>query len=159
MARTADFSAILNTKPEDIEDPKILPPGEYRAVVSERPTLDESAKKKTPYVRFTYSILEALESVDPDAIEAIGGIRKKDGSPRTMGRDDYYLTEDSLFRIKTLANSMWGEGNWENIAWVIENAQGQEVILTVAHRSYTPEGSTEEKTVAEIKQVVGTYNS
>ena len=155
-SKSADFSKILNKKPEDIEKPKPLPPGEYRAVITSV-ELDESAQKKTPFARFSYNLIEALDSVDPDLLAQAGGIRKKDGEPRSMSRDDYYITEDSTWRLKEYFNSMFGENNWESLAWGIENANGQEVILTLHEETYTPKNSTKEETAIKIKSSIGTY--
>lgn len=93
MNTKPNFSkTLLDEAPDHVERPKPLPEGGYIAVVGRWET-GESAKKKTPFVRFPLRIVGVGEDVDQDELEAAGGI---DG--KTV-RTDFYTTEEAIYRL------------------------------------------------------------
>lgn len=88
------FSSILDAPASETEKPKPLPVGGYVCVVKGLPKRDKSSKKQTPYVEFTLQPLEAMEDVDAEALEEMGGFVNK-----TL-RATYYTTEDAMWRLK-----------------------------------------------------------
>ena len=71
------FASVLDMPASDIERPKPLPVGSYVCVVQGQPRIDKSAKKQTEFVEYTLKLLEALDDVDADGLEAVGGIKDK----------------------------------------------------------------------------------
>src|SRR6266446_6655385 len=97
MAQTQtslNFGALLDKPASDIERPKPLPQGSYLCVVKGLPRFDKSSKKQTEFVEFTLVPTTPGEDVDADDLAALGGIANK-----TI-RATYYITEDSLWRLK-----------------------------------------------------------
>jgi len=88
-----NFASILDEAPTEINRPKPLPVGTYICVVQGQPTYDKSNKKGTPYVQFTLRPVAAEEDVDPEELEAMGGMENK-----TL-RATFYLTEDAVYRL------------------------------------------------------------
>ena len=88
-----NFASILDEAPTEINRPKPLPVGTYICVVQGQPTYDKSNKKGTPYVQFTLRPVAAEEDVDPEELEAMGGMESK-----TL-RATFYLTEDAVYRL------------------------------------------------------------
>jgi len=88
-----NFASILDEAPTEINRPKPLPVGTYICVVQGQPTYDKSNKKGTPFVQFTLRPVAAEEDVDPEELEAMGGMENK-----TL-RATFYLTEDAAYRL------------------------------------------------------------
>lgn len=125
-----DFSSILSKAPSDVERPKPLPVGTYTCVVRGQPQFDKSSKKQTPYVKFTYGILSAGDDVDPDELKAYGPIRDK-----TLD-DTYYLTENSLWRLKEMLTSAGlEEGEYETMQEMVEATPGKQLLIQIKHEA------------------------
>lgn len=156
---TADFSSILGKQRSDIEEPKPLPSGEYRALIFKPGKLDESrGEAKTPYVRFEYRLLEAMESVDPDLLAVAGGLKKKDGEPKTIGQHDFWLTEDAMYILRNFVDSVLGADNWDKLIDALPELVNQEVIITLGVESFSRKDGTQGEKVV-VRRAVGTYNS
>lgn len=149
----ANFADILKMKKEDIKDPQSLPAGEYRCTIAGAPELGESQQKKTPYARMTYNVVD-LVAGDQEAFAAVGAT-KDDGSPRQIGRDDYYLTGDSAFRIRDFLNSVIGD-SWSTLSDAFEQLQGREVIVTLG---YEQDKNDANKSYQRVRKAIGTANS
>jgi hypothetical protein len=87
------FAKLLDEAPTEVIRPKALPAGTYTCVVQGQPRYDKSSKKQTPFVEFTLRPIAAMEDVDADELEEMGGF---DG--KTI-RATYYTTEDAIFRL------------------------------------------------------------
>ncbi len=131
MAQAAtDFSSILSKAPSDVEKPKPLPVGSYVVVVRGQPKFDKSTKKQTPYVEFTYGIMAPGEDVDSDDLKAYGPLADK-----TM-RDTYYLTENSLWRLKEmLSNCGLDEDDYETMQEMVEATPGKQLMINIKHEA------------------------
>jgi hypothetical protein len=128
LASAPNFSSILDTPADQIERPKPLPAGTYRAIVQGIPRQDVSSKKQTPFVEFTLKLLAADEDVDQEELAAIGGLTDK-----TI-KDTYYLTENSLFRVKDfLASCGVDVDSGASLRQLIEQTPNKEVGVFIAH--------------------------
>jgi hypothetical protein len=96
------FEDILNKPVTEIDRPKPLPVGEYLWTIQGMPRYDKSKEKQTPYYEFKCKCVEALDSVDEDALAEWA--KKADGSARKLSdfetRLTFYVTEDSLYRLQ-----------------------------------------------------------
>ena len=97
MANTSDtdrpnFASIMDESPDHVEQPKARPVGPYVFTVG-NPVRGKSRKKGTPFTEFPLRALSAEDGVDPEALEAAGGI---DGFKTKI---TFYETEDSIFRL------------------------------------------------------------
>lgn len=134
MAKTATqmkpaFQSILDRPVGDAERPKPMPVGTYVCVVSGQPKFDKSTKKQTEYVEFTLKFLEAGDDVDPDALEAVGGIKDK-----TI-RNTYYLTDASLFRLDDFLAHLGIEEGTMSRSQACQEAVGRQCLVTISHRA------------------------
>lgn len=120
-----DFEEILSQDMGDVEAPKPLPAGEYTFSIESYET-GRSSQKKTPYVRFFCSPVEAGEDVDVEALETVNDWRNK------KLRTTFYLTENSTFRLRRFFEEVLGmpvEGR--QIRELVPEALKQQFIGTV----------------------------
>lgn len=87
-----NFTTILDEAPTEVVRPKPLPAGTYLFVVG-APRYDKSSRKQTEFTEFLLRPIQAMDDVDPDELEAAGGI---DG--KTI-RATFYSTEDAIYRL------------------------------------------------------------
>lgn len=120
------FADILDRAPSDIERPKPLPTGTYHCIVVGLPEMGKSAKKQTPYAKFTLRPTAAGDDVDTGELEAMGGLGNKT-IPAT-----YYLTEDSLFRLKDFLEHC-GITEGSTLAEMIDQSPNREVMAFIRH--------------------------
>lgn len=88
----AHFDSLLDTKAEDVKRPPAAPQGTYLCTVSKFEGFMESKEKKTPFVRYMVTPVQALEDVDAARLTDVDLTKKK-------LRLDFYLTEDALWRL------------------------------------------------------------
>ena len=88
-----DFNSILNKKVNEVEAPVQLPVGSYLlSVVGYK--FGTSSKQQTPYVQFEFGVSSAGEDVDQEQLSKVKNLQER----RLTA--NFYITEDSLFRIK-----------------------------------------------------------
>ncbi len=123
------FESILDTPAADVERPKPLPAGTYDVVVKGLYEQGESSQKKTPFVRFTYSITAAGEDVDEDELAEMGGIADK-----TI-RDTYYTTPDAMFRLTDVLENMGIDLTDVTIRQALADTPNCGLRIVVGHRA------------------------
>lgn len=87
-----NFASLLDAAPTEVNRPKPLPVGTYLCTVGGWEA-GKSSRKQTPYVEFTSKVISAMEDVDPEELEAMGGFAGKEL------RLTYYTTEDAVYRL------------------------------------------------------------
>jgi hypothetical protein len=128
---TADFRSLLSKPMDDIVKPKPIPAGTYQGIIKAI-KFDESAKKKTPFVRFTVGLQSASDDIsEEDLTEALAGaeLQKKELSK------DFYLTDTSLYRLKDFLESLGISTEGRVLAECIPEAQNAQVLIEVTHRN------------------------
>lgn len=147
MAKAAAaFASILDRPSSEIERPKPMPVGEYVCVVQGQPRQDKSAKKQTEFVEFTLKFLEALDTVDEEALNAIGGIKDK-----TI-KATYYLTENSTWRLVDFLDHCEAGDEEMSLRQRIAEAPGKQVVATIRHEA-SQDGTTVFAKVATTAKV------
>lgn len=128
-----DFNALLSKPAESFERPKPLPEGEYVALIGKREFGNAKNEKKTPFVRFTLQLQEALPSVDEEALALSLG--DKSLTEKTMTYD-LYLVPDALWRLGQFLVEHAGATEGIPAAEQIEEiaGTGKQVIVTIKHR-------------------------
>ena len=86
------FASILDEAPTEVNRPKPLPEGTYLCVVGQ-PEDGKSSKKGTPFVKFPLKPISALDDVDSEALEEVGGLEAKNLSTT------FYITADAVYRL------------------------------------------------------------
>lgn len=144
---STSFAALLDKPADEIEAPKPIPTGFYR-VTNTKFEMGESNQKKTPFVRFEVALLSVEAEVDEDELEAAGGTEGK-----TL-RQTFYLTPDSMFRVKQFATDILGvDTKGLSLGEVIQSCLQIPYIASVTH-TQSPDGTrvyTEIGTTAKIE--------
>lgn len=68
------FADVLDRKAEEIKRPKPLPAGHYILAVAAHPETGEISDGKFDTLTFQMTVVQALNDVDPDELEAFGNI-------------------------------------------------------------------------------------
>jgi hypothetical protein len=130
------FASILDMQPSEVERPKPLPAGTYLCVVDGRFTLDKSTRKQTDYVEFTLKILQAMDDVDADDLQA--ALTKPTGEVVSLNsktvRVTYYLTPDALWRLKKFLEDCGIDLEGRSFAECLEETPGCQVLAEIKHQ-------------------------
>jgi hypothetical protein len=97
------FESILDTPIANVDRPQPIPVGTYDVIVRGMYEQGVSNVKKTPFVQFAFAITAAGDDVDPDALEAIGGLSDKVFKNNST---KFYTTPDSLWRLTDALEAM-----------------------------------------------------
>lgn len=137
MSPNATFESILDTPATEVERPKPLPAGTYTVVVKGLFEHGESSQKKTPFVRFTYSIVAAGDDVDEDELKTL--LTHNDGSVDPIGtkfiKDTYYTTPDALFRLTDCLDNMGIDLDGKTIRHALDETPNAQLDIFVGHRA------------------------
>jgi len=139
MANTsADFSAILERAPSEVERPKALPTGTYLVVVKGQPQFDKSTKKQTPFAKFNLGFLQALEDVDEEELEQ--ALTSAEGTKTALTEKSInhtlYLTENSAWRLDEFLEHCGIElDGKKSRSQMIEETPGCQLLISIKHRA------------------------
>lgn len=128
-ATAPNFSDLLNTSADEVERPKPLPTGSYLCVVKGLPEHGQSSQKKTPFLKFLLQPMQALEDVDTEALEEMGGLENKT-IPAT-----YYITEDAMWRLKKFYEDCGIEISGKTMGAIAEETVNKSVIGVIRHEA------------------------
>lgn len=133
-----DFNALLDADPTQFERPPLIPEGDFLGMVKSR-KFDKSAQKKTPFVRFDYSLLAPMASVPAEALEGID-------LAKTKPHDEFYLTEDAMFRLREFFELV--DAVMPSTRESIDACVGKQVVITFGH---SPSQRDPSRMYAEIR--------
>ena len=122
-----NFGSVLDKPTDSIERPKPIPQGTYTLAVQGMPRFDKSTKKQTEYVEFTCKILAAGDDVDPEELKEMGGIGDK-----TL-KHTFYLTENSIYRLKEFLLDDLGLEEEDTLRPMIEKTVGAQFLAQIKH--------------------------
>ncbi len=122
-----DFRTLLSKPMDEIEKPKPLPAGTYYGTITDH-KFDVSAQKRTPYVRFTVTLDSAGDNIDPSDLEGIDLAKKTQ-------RKDYYLTEDALYRVKAMLESLGITTEGRALGECIPETRNARVMVEITQRN------------------------
>lgn len=154
--RAPSFESILDTPTAAVERPRPMPTGTYDCIVKGLYEEGVSARKKTPFVRFTYAFQSAGDDVDEDELQSV--LTDKDGAVHPLGekfiKDTYYTTPDALFRLTDALTAMGvidpdtDEG--KTIRQALADTPNASIRITVVH------GASEDgqQVFAEVKRTM-----
>lgn len=120
-----DFSQLLRKPAGMGKPPKALPLGDYPGVVRNW-EVGDSNRNRTPYVRLQLVLTGWPDEVSP---EDRGDI---DVSRRAL-RKDFYLTEESTWRLDKFIRSCGIESDGQTYEEVVPQLIGQPVLVQVVH--------------------------
>lgn len=127
-----NFANILDapTSGSDWDRPPPLPRGSYVCMINGMPERGVSDKKQTPFIRFQLKFLQALDDVDTDELDSIGGL-----SDKTMPLT-FFITDKSKYRFGEFLRDDLGLDLEEGVSpWVLaQQAPGSQVLVTIRHK-------------------------
>lgn len=142
-----DFNAILQTRADSVESPKVLPSGKYHAVVKGFAP-GKSDKKGTPFVEFTYVLTRPLDVQPENIAEATAAFAK---GPVEMN-NTFWLTEKSLFMLVNHLNDDLGiPKTGVSIAEQLQQVPNKECAVVVEQKISPKSGRPFAEIVATLK--------
>lgn len=126
----ATFGSILDKPSKSIEKPKPMPQGTYVCLIRGLP-LEGKSKSGTEYQEFKFEVIQPLQDVSDEAIEASGGVVGKT-FPNYATR--FYTTDDSLWRLKKfLVDDLELEEGEKTIREMLSEVAGKQVVANFGH--------------------------
>jgi hypothetical protein len=132
---TPALASILDRQGSEVERPKPLPVGTYRAIVAGAPRFDKSTKKGTDFVEFTMKFISAEDDVDQEDLNQ--ALTKPSGETiplnQKTSRLTYYLTEDAAWRLKEFLKHCGVYDEDKSLRQMIADTQNAEVFVHLKH--------------------------
>ena len=125
-----NFASILDQKAEDVKAPPLLPTGSYLTVVQGLPETGQSSKKQTDFFKFTHRIVQPLDDVDHDELEAAF----PEGVAGKTVANTFYLTENSLFMLKQFVENCGIDMTGKTMRQCVDELPNCEVVINIRHR-------------------------
>lgn len=125
------FQDLMSKAADEIEAPKPVPPGTYILNITSTET-GESAVKKTAFLRVHFSIVDACEDVDADALEEAGGMEKI--AARKL-RHEFYITEEALFRLKDFMGLVGFDLTGKSLGEFVPELIGNQIKASLVQKS------------------------
>lgn len=126
-ATPVNFKTLLSTPAEEATRPVPPPIGSWEAVIKDF-GYDESRKKKTPYVRFNWSLVAPGQDIDPNKLDGV----KWQG--KTL-HQDFYITDDAIYRITQFFERLGVNTSGKTLQDLIQDSPGTPGLLTISHRA------------------------
>lgn len=121
----ASFEDILSQKVDEIKAPPTIPAGTYIAVVTGPPVQGEQQNEnKTPFLEFKFNLLQPMDDVDREKLNAIGGIAGKSGKMK------FFMTEDSMWRLDNFLFKHLGIELGKSRKEAVAESNGRQVLLS-----------------------------
>jgi len=139
-----DFKSLLSRPTDDIKKPLALPAGTYYAMIKGY-ELGESKQKKTPFVRFNFTLTGPGEDISPEDLEGV------DLGKKAL-RTDFYLTPDSEYRLKDFIESIGIPTQGRTFFELLPECASKDVLLDVTQRN-SDDGADVFNDVAKVKGV------
>ena len=124
------FQDLLSQNMDEVKEPMPLPPGTYTLTVVDMEQ-GESAKKHTPFIQFNYTVADIGPDVDSDDLEEAGGTESVIGKKI---RDQFYLTEGALFRLKNFLEACGHDVEGKTFAELLPETSGCSVNAYISQR-------------------------
>ena len=146
-----NFKDLLSRPVDSAKKPPVKPPGTYHGIVAEH-SFAESARQKTPFVRFVFNNIQPGEDIlNGDARL----LKDEEGEPIDFSKwrphKDFYLTDDALYRLREFLQSLGVETAGRSFQETIPETKGMPVILQ-AVSSTSDDGS---RIFTNISDVMG----
>jgi len=144
VSGVVDFRNLLNKPSEEaIIKPPPIPAGTWEATIRSH-EFDRSRKKKTPLVRFNWTLTGPGTDILQSDLEGV----KWQG--KTL-HQDFYITDDALYRIPEFFERLGVPIAGKSVAELIQASAGTPGLLSISHR--TSEDPESENVYPEIDSV------
>lgn len=150
---TVNIKALMDRPVESAKKPSLKPAGVYTGVIGSF-KFDESSRKKTPFVRLSVKNCMPGDDIKPDQL-----IDPEDGTPMDLTRwspyEDYYLTEDALYRVRELMESCQMKVAGRSFSETVPELVNQPVAFKYVHETLTDDRTGETRIVGKIGEMKG----
>lgn len=119
------FADLAQVRAGDVERPKPMPEGHYRALIS-GPMKEHKAKSGNLAMRFPFKLQEPGDDVDADQLAEAGGLPDKEFTI------DFWMSPDARWRFTEFGKSMGGSDDLNLIELAEHVATCQEVFTIQA---------------------------
>lgn len=147
----ADFQKLLSQRVDDAKPPPVFPAGHYFGVIRSQ-EYGKSAKKQTPFCRYMLQLTGPSDDVSADMLV------DDEGAPldvtKRQFRADFYLTQDSLFRLANFLKSINISTEGRGFDETIPEAIGAQIIAELSVET-TESGNP----INNVKDVAGIEES
>ena len=147
-----NLKALLDRPVESAKRPTLKPAGTYTGSIASF-KFDESSQKKTPFVRLTVKNCQPGENITPESL------KDEDGETMDLSKwapyEDYYLTEDALYRVRELMESLRMNFAGRQFNEMIPELVNQAVMFEFVHETITDRQTNEARIVGKIGQMKG----
>ncbi len=148
-----NIKALMDRPVESAKKPSLKPAGVYTGVIGSF-KFDESSRKKTPFVRLSVKNCMPGDGITPEQL-----IDPEDGTPMDLSRwnpyEDYYLTEDALYRVRELMESCQMKVAGRSFSETVPELVNQPVAFQYVHETLTDDRTGETRIVGKIGQMKG----
>lgn len=128
----------LNQQVSTFERPPLAPLGEYRFKITRQPKQDSVSDGAYDTLDFFAQAQEALETVDPDELNAFGSVKQINLSVRFMfstAEDEKARYEQTMFRLRQFLENHLGLPADMTLAEMLDASVGCEFLGTVGRRA------------------------
>lgn len=143
-----NFADLLSRPVGSVEKPKPLPVGSYYCVIKGR-DFGESQQKKTPFVQFTFGVMQAGEDVDPSLL-----VEHPNGGAGKELKDAFYLTPEAEYRLHEFLTNVLGLQGM-SAAQAVDAAVGQQVKVIIKHELDRQDTSRVYMRIASYQRIGG----
>lgn len=121
------YQDILSTPMKDIKDPPATPAGTYLATVVGLPKIDKFGQRSTDGVEFSFKLVAPLGDVNPEDLQAAGGL------PDKLFNYCFWLTKDAIPILRQFLVEILGQDESMTPGEGITQAPGAQVNITLKH--------------------------
>ncbi len=146
MPNPTTLEDILNVNIDDIEDIPLTPKGTYLVLIKGMPEQGVSSLQQTPFWRYKFTAIEALEDVDADGRDLIGEIG---GLQNLDIQHDFYMTDKALPMFRNFAKQALGLSKM-SVKEVVAESAGKQLKVHVSHRPMRGRPGQEARLQAQI---------
>lgn len=136
-----DFTTLLSKSSDEVEKPEPIPAGSYDMIIVGFKS-GESQQKKTPYVEIETKVIAPRDDVDMESYAKV-----RNPQDRTF-KTQFYITEDSLFRLKDFLIKAGFETEGRTFLEMLNEIAGRTIIGIISHRL----GNDGESVYPEVKK-------
>jgi hypothetical protein len=127
MPNPNSFEEISQMNIDDIEDNVLVPKGTYLVLVNGMPEQGTSSQKQTPFWRFKFRPVEALQDVDRDQLAECGGLQAIEID------HSFYMVDKALPMFRNFLKDAIGLSNM-SVTQAVAESTGKQCKIHVSHR-------------------------
>ena len=125
MTDPLDFGGLLNQQADEVVKPNPVPQGQFLGVIDSF-EMGKSTKKKTPYVRFQWKLLQASSDIPVEEFKDVNWEGK-------LIKEEFYITADALYRLTDFFALVMDDIAGRSVKELIDQSVGHNAWLDIGH--------------------------